>query len=266
MSEQNQWDDLEVDRDGYVGRITLARPEAMNTFSTQLARELDEALQEFDADVRVRAIVIDGEGDAFSAGIDLSEHHSHETKSDYVGWVERMEDPFLTVTEMRTPVIAAVHGHAAANGLGMVAASDLAVAAEGTKFGATAPKVGLFCMGPAVPLMETLTRKRTLELLLTGDLIDASTAADWGLVNRVTSPDEHLQEAMELADTITSKSPVAVQDGKEAFYEMAGMEYGEALKYSNERFADLCLSGDAEKGIDAFLDGEVLSADEWPES
>ena len=259
-----QYETVETSRDGYVGRITLSRPEAMNTFSTQLAVELDDALSALDEDPDVRAIVVHGAGKAFSAGIDVSEHADHETEDAYEEWVARMEEPFHTLAEMRTPAIAAVHGHAAANGIGLVAACDLAVAAEGTKLGATAPKVGLFCMGPAVPLMHAVTRKRCLELILTGNLIDAETALDWGLLNRVVPDGEHVEAATELADTIASKSPVAVQMGKQAFYEMVEMDYDEALDFSNARFAALCTTADAHEGIEAFLDGEPLAADEWP--
>jgi enoyl-CoA hydratase/carnithine racemase len=175
-----------------------------------------------------------------------------------------MEEPFHTLTEMRTPVVAAVHGHAAANGIGLVAACDLAVAADGTQFGATAPKVGLFCMGPAVPLMKVLPQKRCLELLLTGELIDAETALEWGLVNRVVPEGEHVTGALDLAETMAAKSSVAIGMGKRAFYEMIEMEYDDALTYSNERFAALCTTADAEEGIAAFLDGEPLEAEEWP--
>jgi enoyl-CoA hydratase/carnithine racemase len=263
-ADAETYDSVETSREGHVGRITLDRPEAMNTFSTGLATDLDDALRAFDADADVRAIVVDGAGDAFSAGIDLSEHADSGTEAEYEQWVARMEEPFLTLSEMATPVIAAAHGHAAANGIGLVAACDLAVAAEGTKLGATAPKVGLFCMGPAVPLMGTMTRKRVLELLLTGSLVDAETAHDWGLLNRVADAGEHVEEAMTLAETIASKSPVAVQRGKQAFYEMNEMEYADALAHSNEAFADLCTTADANEGIAAFLDGDPLDADEWP--
>lgn len=259
-----QWTSIEVSRDGYVGRITLSRSEAMNTFSTDLAQDLDEALRAFDEESDVRAIVVDGAGETFSAGIDVTEHGDHETEAEYEEWVSVMEEPFHTLTGMDTPVIAAVHGHAAANGIGLVAACDLAVAADGTQFGATAPKVGLFCMGPAVPLMKSLTRKRCLELILTGELIDAETALEWGLINRVVDSGQHLEGALDLAETIASKSPVAIRMGKRAFYEMVDMDYDEALEYSNERFAALCATADAHDGIEAFLDGEPLSADEWP--
>jgi enoyl-CoA hydratase/carnithine racemase len=262
-AETETYDSIETDRDGYVGRITLARPEAMNTFDTQLATELDDALRAFE-ESDARAIVIDGAGEAFSAGIDLTEHADSEDEAQYEEWVARMEEPFLTLREMSTPVVAAAHGHAAANGLGLVAACDLAVAAEGTKLGATAPKVGLFCMGPAVPLIGTTTRKRVLELLLTGDLVDAETATEWGLLNRVAPAGEHVDAAMEFAETIASKSPMGVQRGKAAFYEMVEMEYADALAYSNEEFAGLCTTADANEGIAAFLGGDALDADEWP--
>jgi enoyl-CoA hydratase/carnithine racemase len=257
-------DAVTATRDEYIGEITLDRPERMNTFSTELAGELDATLHAMDGDDDVRAIVIHGAGDAFSAGIDVSEHAELETKDEYEQWVAGMEDPFHTLAEMRTPVISAAHGHAAANGIGLLAASDLAVAAAGTKLGATAPKVGLFCMGPAVPLRETMTRKRALELLLTGEMIDAETAREWGLVNRVAPEGDHLSVARDLAETIVSKSPTAVQMGKEAFSEMADKEYHEAIDFSNERFAELCTTADASAGISAFLDGEPLDADEWP--
>jgi enoyl-CoA hydratase/carnithine racemase len=259
----SDYDAIATDRAGHVGRITLDRPEAMNTFSTGLATDLDDALRAFD-ESDVRAIIVDGAGDAFSAGIDLGEHGDHEGEAEYEHWVARMEEPFHTIAEMGTPVIAAAHGHAAANGIGLVAACDLAVAAEGTMFGATAPKVGLFCMGPAVPLMGSLPRKRCLELLLTGDLIDAETALDWGLVNRVVPDGEHVTAATDLAETIAAKSPTAIERGKRAYYEMEGLPADEALDYSNEQFAALCATEDAEAGIAAFLDGDALDADEWP--
>lgn len=247
-----------------VGIIELTRPEQLNTFSTRLADELDQALRAFGDDPEARAIVVRGSGDAFSAGIDLTEYECLEGHDEYLAWVEGMEEPFRTLADVGTPVIAAAHGHAAANGIGLVAACDLAVVAEGTKLGATAPKVGLFCMGPAVPLMGSLTRKRCLELLLTGDMIDAETAHEWGLVNRVVPRDRLQDEAMDLATTIADKSPVAVQMGKEAYYDMIDMGYEEALGYSNERFATLCESADAAEGIAAFLDGDGLAPDEWP--
>ncbi|WP_266083283.1 enoyl-CoA hydratase-related protein [Haladaptatus caseinilyticus] len=250
-----------VDIDGHISTITLNRPEAMNTFSTGLAHDLDGALRELDENDDVRVVIIEGAGKAFSAGIDLTEHGDFDTQREYKRWVGQMEKPFQTLVHMRTPVIAAAHGHAAANGIGLVAACDLAVLAEGTKLGATAPKVGLFCMGPAVPLMRSLTQKQCLELLLTGELIDAETALDWGLVNRVVPKDDLREETIALAESIAEKSPVAVQMGKQAYYMMNDLDYDTALEYSNEQFASLCTTGDANEGIDAFLDKREP---EWP--
>jgi len=255
---------LTAERVDRVGVVTLDRPDRLNTFSTALATALDDALVTFDDDPDVRVVVVEGAGPAFSAGIDLSEHEKHGTEAEYLDWVERMEEPFHTIARMETPVIAAAHGHAAANGIGLVAACDLAVVAEGTQLGATAPKVGLFCMGPAVPLLEALPRKRATELLLTGDLIDAETAKEWGLVNRVVPEDRLHEAAMDLADDVAEKSPVAIRMGKAAYYEMIEMEYHEALDHSNEQFAGLCATDDAAAGISAFLEGEPLDADEWP--
>ncbi|AXR77002.1 enoyl-CoA hydratase/isomerase family protein [Natrarchaeobaculum sulfurireducens] len=246
---------ISIETDEHVGFLRLERPDSMNTFTSELAIELDEALTTLEDDDDVRAIVVSGAGDAFSMGIDVTEHDTHDSEAAYEQWVARMETPFTTIAKMGTPVITAAHGYAVANGLGLVAAADLAVAAEGTQFGATAPKVGLFCMGPAVPLMRSVTEKRCLELLLTGELIDADTALEWGILNRVVPAGEHINAAVELASAITDKSPTAVQLGKQAYYEMANMPYRTALEYSNERFAAVCATSDAAEGIDAFLSG-----------
>jgi len=165
-----------------------------------------------------------------------------------------MEGMIQVIAEMKKPVIASAHGYAVANGAGLIAACDLAVVAEGTKIGTTAINVGLFCMGPAVPLSRSLGRKRALEMLLTGDMIDAGVAEKWGLVNRVVPVDELEAETMALAAKLAKKSPLALQMGKEAFYGMSDLEYTKALAYSNEVFSALCVTEDAMEGIDAFLD------------
>lgn len=256
------YDTVTVETDGHLGTVVLNRPDEMNTFNTQLATELNEAFTQFENDSNVRVIIVEGAGDAFSAGIDVKEHGDHDTEAEYEQWVSRMEEPFLTLAEMGTPVIASAHGHVVANGLGLLAACDLAVLAEGTKLGATAPKVGLFCMGPAVPLMRSVTEKRCLELLLTGDLIDAETALEWGLANRLVPADQLEETTRELADSIAENSPTAVQLGKQTYYETADMEYENALRHSNQRFGELCATADASEGIDAFLSGR---APEWSE-
>jgi enoyl-CoA hydratase/carnithine racemase len=238
--------------------------ESTDTFDTTLATDLDAALWALEDTPGVRVIVVEGAGDAFSAGIDLAEHADHDTHAEYLAWVERMERPFLTLREMGTPVVAAVDGDAAANGLGLVVSCDLAVATAESRFGATAPKVGLFCMGPAVPLLDVTTKQRAMELLLTGELVDAETAREWGLLNRVVPAGDHIETAMDLAETIAAKSPAAIQRGKQAVYTMLDEPYETALEYSNEEFARVCATDDADAGIEAFLGGEPLDADAWP--
>jgi enoyl-CoA hydratase/carnithine racemase len=241
-----------VDQQNHFGWITLNRPEQFNTFSSEMAKELNQALVQLDNEKNVRVIIVRGAGKAFSTGIDLSEFSGKSLK-EYREWVGLMEQMSHVISYMKKPVIASVHGYAVANGAGLVAASDLAVVAEGTKIGATAINVGLFCMGPAVPLSRSLGRKRCLELVLTGEMIDARDAEKWGLVNKVVPADQLEEETMALASKLAEKSPLALQMGKQSFYGMSDMEFGKALEYSNETFAALCMTEDAKEGVDAFL-------------
>jgi enoyl-CoA hydratase/carnithine racemase len=241
-----------VDQRNHLGFITLNRPEQFNTFSSEMAKELNQALVQLDNEKDVRAIIVKGAGKAFSTGIDLSEF-SGKSLRQYREWVGLMEQMSHVIAYMKKPVIASVHGYAVANGAGLIAACDLAVVAEGTKIGTTAINVGLFCMGPAVPLSRSLGRKRCLEMLLTGDMIDAEDAERWGLVNKVVPADKLEEETLALANKLTEKSPLALQMGKQSFYGMSDMEFGKALEYSNETFAALCVTEDAQEGVDAFL-------------
>jgi enoyl-CoA hydratase/carnithine racemase len=242
-----------VEGKDHIGIITLNRPEAMNTFSSQMATELAQALRHMDSDTAVRVVVIKGAGKAFSVGIDVSEFFG-KTQREYKEWVGLMEEVHHVIADMKKPVIASVHGFAVANGAGLLASCDLAVAAAGTKIGATAINVGLFCMGPAVPLSRSLGRKRCLEMLLTGDMVSAEDAERWGLVNKVVPLDQLEETTMALANKLAAKSPLAMQMGKRAFYGMSDMEFGKALEYSNEAFAALCMVEDAVEGINAFLE------------
>ena len=164
-----------VERERYVGFVTLNRPDQMNTFTSQMARDLCAGLVELDNDTEVRVIVLRGAGKAFCCGIELSEFHGKSQK-EYREWIALMERVIHILGYMKKPVIASAHGYAVANGAGLIAACDLAVVEEGTRIGLTAVNVGLFCMGPAVPVSRSLGRKRCLELLMTGDMIDAARA------------------------------------------------------------------------------------------
>ena len=240
-----------VEKENHIGIITLNRPEELNTFTTTLAGELDQSLVDMDRDKEIRVIIIKGNGRVFCAGIDVSVLPM-KSILEYRSWIRDMEKTFLTIAHMQKPVIAAAHGVAAANGAGLVVAADLAIIAEGTRIGTTAINVGLFCMGPAVPLSRSLGRKLSLEMLLTGDFIDAERAERIGLVNKVVPPDKLMDEAMNLASKLASKSPIALQMGKKAFYTMSDMEFEKALEYSDEMFAELCTTEDAIEGVRAF--------------
>lgn len=242
-----------VDKSEHIGWITLNRPEAKNTFTVPLTRELNAALEALDDDADVRVVVIRAAGKHFSTGIDLGEFKDKSHK-EYRELVRLMDQHNHTIARMRKPVIASVKGYAIANGAGLVFACDLAVAAESAKLGTTAINVGLICLGPAVPLARSLGRKKTMEMVLTGDMIPATEAERLGLVNKVV-PDDELEEAtLELAAKLAAKSPLALQIGKAGIYGMADLPYHQALDYVGELFASLCSTEDAHEGIQAFLD------------
>ncbi len=247
-----EYETILVERENHIGTITLNRPDQLNTFTSRMAEDLCAGLVELDNEEGIRVVVIQGAGKAFCCGIELSEFHG-KTQKEYREWIARMERMVHVIAYLKKPVIASAHGFAVANGAGIIASCDLAVVEEGTRIGLTAVNVGLFCMGPAVPVSRTLGRKRCLELLMTGDMIDAETAERWGLVNRVAPAGKLRDETLVLAEKLASKSPLALEMGKQAYYGMADMEYGKALAYTNELFAALCMTEDAKEGIDAFL-------------
>jgi enoyl-CoA hydratase/carnithine racemase len=239
--------------DGHVGRVTLNRAEAMNTFSSQMAEELYDALKEFESDSDVRVILIKGAGRAFCAGIDVNELKG-KTTNQYREWIEKMEAPLVLMSKMQTPVIAQVHGAAAANGMGLVAASDLAIAADNVKMGLTAINVGLNCVGPVIPVARCVGQKKALELLLYGELVTADQALELGLINRVVPRDDLDTTALAWARDLAKKSPLAVKIAKSAFYASRDMPYEAQFAYMNEAFARLCDTRDAKEGVAAFFE------------
>lgn len=247
-----KYNDVIIERTNHVGIIILNRPKNYNTFNVSMATDLNNALMAFENDEAVRVIIIKGAGKNFCTGIDVNALEG-KTNIEYFKWVELMEQMNITIASMGKPVIASVHNIAVANGIGLVAASDLAVASENARFGATAINVGLFCMGPAVPLSKSLGRKKTLELLLTGDMIDAVEAERIGLINKVVPNDKLEEETMKLALKLAKKSPLALQFGKKSFYKMEDLSFSEALDLTNHHFASLCTTEDAHEGVEAFL-------------
>jgi enoyl-CoA hydratase/carnithine racemase len=235
-----------------LGAITLNRPEKFNTFSTELARELNDGLLQLDSDDDVSVIIVKGAGKAFSTGIDITEFPG-KTREEYKEWISLMDAMHLTVASMAKPVIAMVHGYAVANGAGLLAAADFALVAEGTKIGTTAINVGLLCTGPIIPVSYGVGKKKALEMLLSGDMIDAAEAERLGLVNRVVPLEKLEAETLAFAQKLLSKSPLAVKMGKQFYYKTMDMGFADRFQHSSEVFSDMCISEDAREGIDAFL-------------
>ena len=237
----------------FVATITLNRPKNLNTFNSGMANELYETLLELDAAPAVRVIVIKGEGKVFCAGIDVNELEG-KSPMEYREWIERMERPLMVISKLKKPVIAQVHGVAAANGMGLVAAADLAIAADNTRMGLTAINVGLNCVGPVIPVSKSIGRKKSLELLLYGELIGASEAISLGLINKIVPVDQLELETRKWAETLAKKSPFAVQIAKSAFYTSEDMDYDRQFQFMNEAFARLCSTDDAKEGVKAFFE------------
>lgn len=239
--------------DRFVGTITLNRPDHLNTFNTPLARELFDALTALDQDSNVRVVLIKGAGKAFCAGIDVNELEG-KTALEYRAWVEHMERPLVFISKMKKPVIAQLHGVAAANGAGLVAAADLAIAAQNARLGLTAINVGLNCVGPVIPVSKSVGRKKALELLFFGEMVKAPAAMEMGLINRVVPKEELEVEALAWAQSLARRSPVAMQIAKQAFYQSEDMTYMQQFDHMNEAFARLCTTHDAKEGVAAFFE------------
>jgi enoyl-CoA hydratase/carnithine racemase len=240
-----------VDRKNHVGVLTLNRADKLNALSVKLFDEIVLGLEDLERDEEVHAVVVRANGRAFCAGRDVSdptesplERHQHR----------RFARLAAAIAGMGKPVIAAVQGPATAGGFGLALACDLVIAAADARFGMTAINVGLFGFGPALVLSRSLGQKKALEILLTGDLIGAPEAERLGLVNRVVSRERLDEAAMELAEKLAKKSPVAVQMGKRGFYTLADMEYLKALDYSEALISILHSTEDVEEGIKAFLE------------
>ena len=202
--------------DDFVAEITLNRPQKFNTFNTPLAAELDEALKTLDADRKVRVILLKGAGKTFCAGIDVTELEG-KSPMEYREWIQRMEEPLVTISRMKKPVIAKVHGVAAANGAGLVAAADLCIAADNARIGLTAINVGLNCVGPVVAVSRSVGRKIALEMLLYGNLIGAQEALRLGLLNRIVPSADLDKEARDWAAVLARKAPLPFKTPKGDF-------------------------------------------------
>ncbi len=244
---------LRNDRPDGLTTLTLNRPNAFNSLSKDLLTALQAELDAIAASQSVRVVVIAGAGKAFCSGHDLKEMRANHSKDYMQALFRQCGQLMLTITRMPQPVIARVHGIATAAGCQLVSMCDLAVAADVAKFAVSGINVGLFCSTPAVGLARNLGRKAALEMLLTGDFIDAMEAKAQGLVNRVVPLDALDAEIERLAGSILAKSAVAIRTGKGMFYKQLEMDLAEAYDYAAEVMACNMMSDDAGEGIDVFM-------------
>ena len=244
---------LRHDADG-VTTLTLNRPRRFNALSEEMLEALTVALGELADDGEVRCVVIAAEGRAFCAGHDLREMREQSEEAYYRDLFARCGALMQAIVALPVPVIARVQGVATAAGCQLVASCDLAVAARSARFAVSGIGVGLFCSTPAVALSRDIGRKRALEMLFTGEFIDADRALDWGLVNRVAD-DEALDEALgELTASLCAKSAVAVRTGKAMFPRQQEMPLSEAYDFAGEVMARNMMAEDVGEGIDAFIE------------
>jgi enoyl-CoA hydratase/carnithine racemase len=234
--------------------LTLNRGERFNPLSSAMIAALDAALDEAARDGSIRAVVLAAAGRGFSAGHDLKEMRAHAPD---LSWQRALFDAcsrmMLRVTELPQPVIARVHGIATAAGCQLVSMCDLAVAADSATFALPGVNIGVFCSTPAVGVARNVGRKRAMEMLLTGELVDAQTALAWGLVNRVVPADSLDQAIRHFTDIITARSAATIRLGKQAFYAQIEQPVDAAYATTGEVMACNMRLDDAAEGIDAFL-------------
>ncbi len=239
---------------GGVATLTLNRPAARNALSVALMAALKGEIDAIAGDEAVRVVVIAANGPAFCAGHDMREIRANPGRAAYEALFAQCGELMMAITHLPKPVIARVHATATAAGCQLVASCDLAIAADDAKFATPGVNIGLFCSTPMVALTRNVGRKRAMEMLLTGEPIDAAAAAAAGLINRAVPRDALDAAVAELARTITGKSPLTLAIGKEAFYRQIDMDLADAYAYASGVMTRNMLARDAEEGIDAFLE------------
>ena len=242
---------IAVDEASGIGVLTLDRPAQRNPLSVHAMREVIAGLTALSANTKV--IVVRAEGPVFSAGHDLREMIGR-TLDEERAIFETCNEMMRTVQSIPQPVIASVQGTALAAGCQLVASCDLAVAATDARFGTPGVRIGLFCSTPMVAVSRAIGRKRALQMLLTGETIDAQTAADWGLVNYVVEPEALETATTELALTIAGASPATLRIGKEAFYRQIDLPQETAYAAMAETMASNAMIEDAQEGMSAFVE------------
>ncbi len=237
-----------------VVRLTLNRPDSFNALSSDMMSALSEALKQQAADPDCRVVVLAASGRAFSAGHDLREMRSHPELSFYQDLFAQCSRMMLQLQQQPQPVIAQVQGIATAAGCQLVSMCDLAVAADSAQFAVSGIHYGLFCSTPSVGLSRNVARKRAMEMLLTGDFIDAATAVQEGLLNHAVPADQLEAQVLSLCRKITEKPALAVRMGKALFYQQLEMGVAAAYQLAGQTMACNMMDGDAQEGFQAFLE------------
>ena len=244
---------LREDRDG-VCILTMNRPQQMNLLTSEMLDALQESFDAIAQDRRVRVVVLAGSGKGFCAGHDIKEIRALKEQPKIEELFAKCSRMMQTITALPQPVIARVQGAAAAAGCQLVAQCDLAVASDQAKFTTPGVTWGFFCSTPGVAVGRNLSRKRAMEMLLTGDLVDAQKALEWGLVNRVVPAADLDKAVMELAAKIAEKPPVTVATGKRAFYEQMDLGTAKAYELASCAISASFAHEEGRQGMAAFLE------------
>jgi enoyl-CoA hydratase/carnithine racemase len=252
------YESLGFETEGCVAVVTLNRPNRRNALSLGLMRELLDCLGRIGQERELRAVILAAAGRVYSSGHDLSELVGRDI-NDYRQIFDICAELMTRIQSIPQPVIAEVQGIATAAGCQLVATCDLAVAAEDAWFATPGVRIGLFCTTPMVALSRAVGRKRALQMLLTGDRIDARTAAEWGLVNSVVPAEDLRNETRKLAARIAESSPVTLAIGKQAFYSQIDLDQPKAYAYAKEIMTMNSMAADAQEGISAFLGKRAAS-------
>lgn len=240
-----------IERD--VAIVTMNRPQRRNALSQELMQELMVCLQSLGSDRAVRAVILAAAGKVFCSGHDLSEMVGNEMTA-LRALFDACSRLMQLVQSIPQPVIAEVQGMATAAGCQLVASCDLAVASEEATFATPGVRIGLFCTTPMVAVTRAIGRKRAMQMLMTGEAIDASTAAEWGLVNKVVASEVLRTETRQLARRVAEASPLTVSIGKQAFYAQIDLDQARAYAYGTEVMTVNALTEDAQEGMRAFLE------------
>ena len=242
-----------LEKEEEVSLISLNDEGSFNSLSVDLLNELFIVLKEADDDDSTKTLILRGLGRGFSAGHNLKEIRENQDESFYRNLLTCSRKVMTVLSNLRKPVIAEAHGVATAAGCQLVAACDLAYADTETMFATPGVNIGIFCHTPLVPVSRTIAKKHSMEMLLLGEMIGASEAKRFGLINDIFEPKELHDRVMAIAKTISSKSSYILEMGKETFYKQLNMDLEEAYEYTTERMIKNLKADDAKEGINAFV-------------